>query len=291
MVLEHLFPEEWLEKRGLYAFLLGAGYSVIGIIFASILFPSDPALAAVAFISLLILPELYKLFSIEERIEDREKKFSFKELYKDNKDFIKTYLLIFLGILLAFAVATMFLPSFQVNSLFREQLEMRGATGTAVAGNATFTVGLFWDIFKNNLLVIIFCFILSFLSGDGAIFFITWNASVWGTIFGVTARNAAVFTGQNTIVLFGIVILIVAAHTILEGLSYVMAAISGGVISKDVILEKFDSSRFWEVFTYNIWLLVAAVVVLLIGAIVETFVLDNVTIYADIIQQSYMMVG
>ena len=291
MVLEHLFPEEWLEKKSIYAFLIGVGYSIAGILFASILFPSDPALASVAFTSLLMLPELYKLFSLEEGVEDKERTFSFRELYKDNKDFVKTYMLIFVGILIVYSVATIFLPSYQVNDLFREQLEMRGAGGQAVSGLATFDAGLFWDIFKNNFLVLIFCFLLSFLSGDGAIFFITWNASVWGTIFGITAKNAALFAGVNPLYYFGIIILIVAPHVLLEGLSYIMAAISGGVISKDVLLERFDSARFWEVFQYNIWLLLIALVILVIGGLVETFVLNNATIYADIIQKSYMAVS
>ena len=56
MVLEHLFPEDWLEHKGRYAFILGVVYSVIGIIIATILFPGDPALVAVAFTSLLLLP-------------------------------------------------------------------------------------------------------------------------------------------------------------------------------------------------------------------------------------------
>ncbi|MAG38946.1 hypothetical protein CMO90_02550, partial [Candidatus Woesearchaeota archaeon] len=171
MVLEHLFPEDWLEKKAGYAFLLGVGYSIIAIIIAGILFPSDPALVAVAITSLLILPELYKLFSIEERREDKEKKFSFKELLKNNKDFVKIYLYIALGIFLVYAISALILPSFQVNQLFREQLEMRG-----VSGGAVFSTPLFLDILINNWWVLLACFVMSLLTGDGAIFLITWNA-------------------------------------------------------------------------------------------------------------------
>jgi len=243
MVLEHLFPENWLEKKSAYAFLLGAGYSIIAIIIAKTLFPSDPALVAVAFTALLILPELYKLFSIEERIEDKEKKFSFKELWKDNKDFVKIYLYISLGIFLVYAISALILPSFQVNNLFREQLEMRGAGGGAV-----FTAPLFLEILLNNWWVLLAIFFISLLTGDGAIFLITWNASMWGTIFGVTARNAALYSEANPYFYLLIVLIIVLPHAFLEILSYILAAISGGVISKDVLLEKFESKRFNEVF-------------------------------------------
>ncbi|MBU1854649.1 MAG: stage II sporulation protein M [Nanoarchaeota archaeon] len=284
MVLEHLFPEDWLEKKAWYAFLLGAGYSIVAIIIAKTLFPSDPALVAVAFTSLLILPELYKLFSIEERIEDKEKSFSFKELLKDNKGFIKIYLYITLGVFLVYAIAGLVLPSFQVNQLFREQLEMRGASG-----GATFTAPLFIEILLNNWWVLLACFLISLLTGDGAIFLITWNASMWGTIFGVTARNAALYSQANPFLYLAIVLAIVLPHAFLEILSYITGAISGGVISKDVLLEKFESKRFKEVFNYNVWLFLIAVLILIIGALVETFVLDNITIYKDIIMQSYMV--
>jgi len=282
MVLEHIFPEKWLEKKAQYAFFLGSGYSIIGIIIAKFLFPSDPALVAVAFTALLVLPELYKMFSIEEQIEEKEKKFTFKGLIRDNKDFVKVYLYLALGIFVVYSLAAILLPSMQVNSLFREQLELRGATG-----NAVFGMPLFFSILLNNWWVLLACFVISLLTGDGAVFLITWNASVWGTIFGITARNAAYFTGQNPFFYLCLVLLIVLPHAFLEMLSYIMAAISGGVISKDVLLEKFESARFNRVFGYNSILLLLAISILLLGAIVETWVLGNVTTYQEIIMKSY----
>lgn len=286
MVLEHLFPEKWLEKKARYAFFLGSVYSIIGVIMARLLFPADPSLVAVAFTSLLMLPELYKMFSIEERKEEKEKRFSFKHLFKDNKEFVKVYLFLILGIFLVYALAAMILPSFQVNTLFREQLEMRGASGGAVFQNT-----LFRSILTNNLWVLIAVFIVSLLTGDGAIFLITWNASMWGTIFGITARNAAFFADTNPFWYLLIVLVVVFPHGLLEILAYVFGAISGGVISKDVLLEKFESKRFNEVFFYNFMLFLVALIVLLLGALVETWVLGNVEIYQRIIMQSYQALG
>jgi MFS family permease len=289
MVLEHVFPEDWLEKKGRYAFILGVIYSVIGVLIASVLFPGDPALVAVAFTSLLLLPELYKIFSIEERKESIEQKISLRTLWRDDIDIVKIYVFLFLGILLVYSVGTILLPSFQTNTLFREQLEIR--FGQGFAGNAIITSGLFFDLLSNNFLVLIACFILALLTGDGAIFLITWNASVWGTIFGVTAKNAGAFSGQNPFYLFGLIMLVVFPHMIIEGISYFLAAISGSVISKDVILEKFASHRFFEVFSINLYLFLFALVFLLLGAAVETFVLQHVGIYQEIIRMSMLAVG
>lgn len=289
MVLEHLFPESWLEQKARYGFLLGAGYTILGIIMADLLFPADPALVGVAFTSLMLLPELYKIFSIEEKQLGAEKKFKFWKLLSDNFDFIRVYLFLLLGIFIVYAIAAIILPNLQVNALFRSQLEMRGASGNAVVNSAT--THLFDSIFFNNLWVLIACFVISLLTGDGAIFLLTWNASVWGTIFGITARNAAISAQVNPFYYLGLILLIVLPHAFLEILSYILAAMSGGIISKDVLLEKFESKRFNQVFMYNFILFLLAIIILVFGAGMETWVLQHVSKYAEIIAQSYAVGG
>ena len=78
---------------------------------------------------------------------------------------------------------------------------------------------------------------------------------------------------------------------ILEAISYFLAAISGSVISKDVLLEQFASEKFFEVFGFNLYLLLFALIFLLLGAVVETFVLENIDIYQQIIQMSFRAIG
>jgi len=284
MVLEHIVPAAWVEKKWFYAFALGIFYSIIGILLAKLLFPQDPALVSVAFIAILMLPELIKLFSLEERRE--MKQLSMRNLLRMNAPFIKMYLFLFLGILLVYSVASIALPSLESNVLLREQLEMRESSSN-VAGQAYFDSPFFFSILINNVSVMIAIFLLSFLTGDGAIFLITWNASVWGAIFGFTAKNAAAFTGGSPIGYFLIIMLIVLPHVILEATAYILAAISGGVISKDV-LRTVDNKRFHSVFFYNLWLFIIGIGVLCLGAFVETLVISNVPIYHQIIQQSLL---
>lgn len=292
MVLEHIFPEDWLEHKGIYAFILGMIYSIVGILISSILFPGDPALVAVAFTSMLLLPEMYKIFSIEERKESMEKKVTLPELWRDDLEVVRIYIFLFLGILLVYSVGTMILPGFETNNLFREQLEIRfgqGFSGNAVLGDF-FSNSLFLELLSNNFLVLIACFILALLTGDGAIFLITWNASVWGAIFGITAKNAALFSNHHPFYLFAIIMVVVFPHMILEAISYFLAAIAGSVISKDVILEQFASERFFEVFSFNFYLLLFALVFLVAGALVETWVLQHVSFYQEIIQMSLQVI-
>ncbi len=291
MVLEHIFPENWLEKKGRYAFFLGVIYSIIGILISSILFPGDPALVAVAFTSLLLLPELYKIFSIEERQERIEQKVGIRALWRDDIDVVRIYIFLFLGILLVYSVGTMVMPEMQTNSLFREQLEIRFGQGFTGQATGIFSSGLFWDLLSNNFLVLLACFIMALLTGDGAIFLITWNASVWGTIFGITAKGAGMFAGKHPFYFFGLIMLVVFPHMILEAISYFLAAISGSVISKDVLLERFVSRRFMEVFGFNLYLLLFALLFLVLGALVETVVLQHVGLYQEIIRMSFMGLG
>ena len=293
MVLEHIFPEDWLERKGIYAFILGVIYSVIGVLLAFVLFRSDPALPAVAFTSLLLLPELYKIFSIEERKESMEQQITFEKLWKDDVDIAKIYIWLFLGILLVYSIGTIMMPSFQTNKLFQDQLahrfsasdlqqigsgdlsqaveEIRTRDRTIFSGNDF--MRMFKGLLANNFMVLLACFFLALLTGDGAIFLITWNASVWGTIFGMTAKTAAIYSGGIPIILFGSIMIIVFCHMIIEGISYFLAAISGSVISKDVLLEEFASTRFFEVFGFNLYLLLGGLFFLLLGAVVEAFVL------------------
>ncbi len=289
MVLEHIFPEDWLEQKARYAFLLGATYSIVSILLAKFLFPSDPALVAVAFTSLMLLPELYKIFSIEERQERMAKKVTIGELYRDDIDVTKVYLFLFLGILLTYSIAAIILPNFQTSYLFQQQLEIRGgdiAEGAA-GGAIAFTPELFKDLLKNNFKVMMVVFIIALLTGNGAVFIIVWNASVWGTIFGITAKCAAGFAGYNPYYVFFLVLLIVFPHMLIEALAYILAAISGSIISKDVLLERFNTVRFQKVFMFNLYLFGFALIFLLLGALVETYVLDNATLYQEIIQLSF----
>jgi uncharacterized membrane protein SpoIIM required for sporulation len=226
---------------------------------------------------------------MEERQERMEKKVSFKALFRDDWDIVKIYVFLFLGILLVYSFGTMMLPAFETNTLFREQLEIRLGQGFAGNAFASSAVGsLFWSLLSNNFMVMVACFIMALLTGDGAIFLITWNASVWGTVFGYTAKAASSFSGESVLLVFGKIMAVVTPHMLIEGMAYFLAAIAGAVISKDVLLEEFASDRFMEVFGFNLYLLLGAVLFLLLGAAVEAWVLENVIVYQEIIRMSFL---
>ncbi|MEM4263737.1 MAG: hypothetical protein QW666_02465, partial [Candidatus Woesearchaeota archaeon] len=76
-------------------------------------------------------------------------------------------------------------------------------------------------------------------------------------------------------------------HVLLEMGSYLLAVISGTVISNALAKEQLISRRFGKILLVNGIIIVLALVVLLLGGIVETYVLDNFTTYQRIIQLSF----
>ncbi len=278
-------PKTFLEKKAEYAFILGWVYSVISIIIAISIFPADPSLVAIAFTTIFILPHMNEILDLRQKSIADEKNFSFRSLYRQYRDIIKVYIFLSAGIFIVYATAAIALPSFQVNSFFETQLAARGIHG----GATIFSINTFWSIMMNNLIVITACFLVSLFLNDGGIFLITWNLSVWGTIFGVVARNAAISLGGNPILLFLLIMFIVGPHALLEMFSYILGAISGGVINRGFRREGFESKRFQTLFLYSIFLLFLAVNILMLGVLVETFVLANSVEYRQVIYYSYLV--
>ncbi len=294
MVLEYLYPLKLIERNPLYAFLLGLGYAIIAIGASVILFPEDPALVCVAFISIMFYPTINSLMKQEEEIEAEKEEFNLLVFFRDHQYIIKVYVAAFLGILLAFSIFAIMLPSLASNHIFQNQLDvLYNLTGRS--GAAAFNLPLLKGIFSNNLSVLILCFLTAFLLGDGAIFLLAWNASVWGTIFGTIAKNAALKGAavgwsvcRTPLNCFMFIMLIVFAHMIIEAFSYMSAATAGGTISRAFVKEQLFSTRFRYLLVNTMMLIIFSLLVLVIGAIVETLVLTNSDLYRLIVQQSFL---
>jgi len=334
VVLENLFPENWLERKHGYAFLLACSYTLLSLLIARFIFPKSSGIVSVVFITLLLMPYMEKLIAKEEKKEEKEKKFSFKHLWLDNKVTFRVYVIIFAGVFLTYSMLTLFLPwlGIDTSQLFGQQLALDSLKGNA------FSFSMFGDIFINNWWVLLAIFVIALLTGEGTLFFIIWNASVWGAIFGYRAFAAAMFMGTGflgSIENFLLLFIIVLPHLVLETAAYLLAGISGEVLSDDIMKKAkeiqafivytlmfvilyvlfsfllrmilptlifgivniliiigfvyclkfvFDNKAQREVFTYNYWLFIIAVVIFVIAAGVETAVLMN----SDTLYNIYM---
>lgn len=279
MVFEQLYSAEFLHKHPMYGFLLGVGYTVLGLFIALMIWRDDPAIIAIGIIALFLIPSLSKLTDSQEITSKKTP--TFKGYLQEVIPHAKVYVAIFFGIFFTFALFSMMLPKLAAGHLFKMQLAI-------ISGHATnFSAALFWDLFTWNLQVLGLCFFLSLIAGNGAILFIAWNASVWGTIFGTLAKTAALASTANIFIVFVLIILSVFPHTFLEGLSYMISTIAGTTLSDGIVKEKLASKNFWLIAKYNLLLLLVGIGVLALGMLVETYVLGNFTTYRSIINIAF----
>lgn len=250
MVFEHLFPERLLERKEWTAFLLAIIYSTLSIVIARLLFPANSGIVSVVFVSIFLVPYFSTILKREELQERSSKRLSFWRMLRGNADAIRTYFFIFVGIYLTYMLYSFLAPVFgyDVSRVFREQVALEG-----LRGGVEFSVPTFTGILANNWWVLLACFLVALIAGDGALFFVAWNASAWGTVFGYRAVMASQVDGFTAVGSLLTILVITLPHFLLEGGAYLLAAISGGVISDE--LDKMD-----EVRGFVVYLLVAAVV-------------------------------
>jgi len=111
------------------------------------------------------------------------------------------------------------------------------------------------------------CFVFSLFYSTGAIFLISWNASVLGVVVGQTAKK-----------LFGpisvpLVLLSYLPHGLPEFLGYIFAGIAGGILS--IAITRHRESKRHRLFVLKDALILFFVGVLFVflGAVIETLII------------------
>ncbi len=271
MVLEQIYSIRWLKSKPRYTFLLGVTYSLFALFLAILIFPRDVGLASIALTSLIILPSLNRLIELEEN-EDARKKINLNlvHLFESHLDIIKIYLFLFLGIMLTYTFFSIFFPPLTTSHVFEHQMSLVGEVGKATSWTDNF-----WDLFTNNFRILLFCLVTSFIYGSGAVFILAWNASAWGVIMGIIIRNGYFLANANPLVYIFLTVVAVLPHIIAEAAAYFLVAISGGIISKASVRERFLSPRFKHVVADGLAIFLLAGGILLLAALVEAYFAKN----------------
>jgi uncharacterized membrane protein SpoIIM required for sporulation len=221
-----MFP--WSFAMGSIAIFISMQVSY-KIIISNISF--DPTgLFAILFV---ILPSSYFLTHLlkkeelleEEFIREHHEKYFWVRHEKD----IMVMMFFFLGLSLAFAFWSFILPE----SIFSVQLakinQIRGVN-EGVTGAAIDQASLFSRILVNNLQVMAFSFIFSFIFGAGAVFIIAWNASILGVYVGAKL--------SETVWHIPLVTMSFLPHGIPEIAGFVAAGLAGGLLSAAFIRNR-----------------------------------------------------
>jgi len=277
MVLEALTNPLRAEARPWTSFIWGFAYATIATFLSLWIFAQYASLVMVFLASLAAVPLFYNTMRVEEE-KDLNTDSEMARLNEHRKAFT-FFMFLFLGMVAAFTLWYLVLPSPWVQSLFNIQAETITGLQQHVSGNVV-RGGLFSRIFLNNLKVLAFCVLFSFIYGMGALFILTWNASVISVAMGnfiraqLAAAAGSIGLGTLSSYLYIVTLSFVRyfIHGIPEILAYFVGALAGGIISVAIAKHDFGTKRFEKVLLDAADLTLLAIGLLFIGAIIEVYV-------------------
>lgn len=272
MVIESLVNPFKAERSPWEMFFIGMFYSSIAVLLSLWIFKPHASLVMVFLTVTACVPIMYGTIKLEEK-KDLEIE-NEKVLIREHGKALSFFIFLFLGITISFTLWYVFLPADITNTLFSIQTKTISDINTQITGQGINQFSLFSKIFLNNIKVLIFCLIFAFVYGFGAIFILTWNASVIGTAIGNFVRgnisNTAHFTAYFKVTSLGILRYMV--HGLPEILAYFIGGLAAGIISIAIIKHDFRSKKFQHVLLDSADLLLLSLGMLLIAALLETFV-------------------
>ena len=278
MVLETIINPITAERKPWEMFFIGLVYSSVAILLSFWIFHEYTSLVMVFLTTMACVPLLYNTIKLEEKkdIVINEE----RTLLQEHSKVISFLLFLFLGFAVSFAMWYVFLPADLAQNAFSVQIQTitninSGATGMAFQNLSTFT-----KIFFNNIKVLIFCILFAFIYGAGAIFILTWNASVIGAAIGNFIRTGisaeASMLGlagvANYFQIFSLGLLRYAIHGIPEIGAYFIGGLAGSIISIAVIRHDLGTKKYEKILLDSSDLVIISIVVLFLAALLEVYV-------------------
>ena len=281
MVLEGLINPALAKNKASQILFYGFVYGILAFFLSTWIFSSESSMVMIFLAVLASLPLVYNLLRKEEEIgfEGVDEKFILKQHSKT----LKIFTFLFFGLVLAFTVSY-FLSSIigmsTTNSFSAQLAALQGNNVTGQTAGVCDGLCYFNSVFFNNLRVMIFALLFSFLFGSGAIFILTWNASVIGAAIGISIKagiaKLAAYEGWNlfasyvNVTAYGLSRYII--HGVPEILAYFVAGLAGGIISVAIIRHDFLSKKFNRVLFDSVYLILIALLLIIVSAILEVWV-------------------
>ncbi len=278
MVLESLFNPFTAKKKPWEMFLAGFIYSLVGIGLSYIIFREVAGILTVFLIVMATIPMLYVTFKKEEEFDLTHT--GEPRLLQEHTKVITFLLFLFLGITVALVLSYIFLPEEMVNSVFSLQHNAIKNVNENIQGYITGNIAkfdFFVRIITNNLKVLFFCLIFSLLYGTGAMFILTWNASVIATAIGSMVKTElaqtaslaglptlANYFGAATLGFFRYMI-----HGIIEIAAYFVMGLAGAILSVAIIRHNLKEER---ILIDALDLVLISFGLLLVAALVEVYI-------------------
>ena len=278
MVVESLLNPFKAEKNPWEMFFLGCMYTSIGVFISLWIFRDQASLIMVFMITMAALPIFYNTTKLEESkdmIMEKE-----AQIIREHNKAISFFMYMFIGITLACALWYVLLPVPTINQLFDKQTGTIQAINNQVSGNVIHNLNIFWKIFFNNFKVLAFSILFAFIYGAGAIFILTWNATVIGAAMGNFIRaNISSYTSSlgllqagNYFHVVSLGLLKYSIHGIPEIAAYFYGGLAGGILSVALIRKHFKTRKFQTVMLDFSELILIAIGFLIAAAFLEVYV-------------------
>ena len=264
MVLESLFTAKTLEKKPFDMLILSMIITLVCVFISVKILPEYAGILSASLITIGLTPVFFKIFKIDEESErSRARKLSNENFWDRHDETIILFSLFFIGNFLAVFLITLIAPQTFIATAFGNQISAIGAINGP--SGAFLGSDLLSIIFLNNMRVMFFAFILSFLIGAAGLFILSWNASILAIYLGSFIREGL---HQD----FLLRTLGIAPHAPVEIFAYFLAVIAGGILSVGVIREKYGSKTFNLVFRDALIMLLFATLALVFGAVLEVYI-------------------
>lgn len=279
MVLEAILNPTIAEKDKYKMMFLGFSLTIVGAILSFFVFEAHASMVTIFLVALAATPLMYSIIKYEEEKDLQD--IGEKILLEEHSKALGAFMYLFLGITVGIIVMYLVLPWETVGTLFSAQTDtLKNIRGGITGMSAVEEMNIFSKIFFNNVKVLLFSILFSFVFGAGAIFVLAWNASVIGTAIGNFIRGnlalyseligldkAAKYFHVISIGLFRYVI-----HGIPEILAYFVGALAGGIISVAIIKHDFGSVKFEHIVLDAADLLFISIGLLFLAAVLEVWV-------------------
>lgn len=257
MVLEKLVSIREALRHPFWMFVIGAIVSLVSLSISFLIFPKSIGLFTTVSVTFIMTPFMVNLLTYETYATEVEiKKKMRMNLFQRHSRILLIYTTFFSGMVVALSLVFLFLPNTTVENLFQDQInEIKLIRGNFLFANT------FSRILVNNIGVLILSVLFAFIFGSGAIFILTWNASVLSTAIGLTAKSLGGVSG------IPVAILTYLPHGIFEISAYFLAGIAGGILSALVMQKK--TGIFTLVVKDSLKIITGSVVLLVIAAVIE----------------------
>lgn len=259
-------------RKPLHLFAIGIIFSSIAIFISSALFSHSPSMVVITFMT---LPSVYVFTRfLNSKSEEETKAQDIKKLFKINTDIAELYLFLFLGMSVGITIWFSVLPYETLSLVFSEQiwnLEQLGVATGLVTGSAI-NPDIFAIIAVNNIKLVLLCAIMSFIFGAGALFILSWNASVVGVAVGTLItkmRMDGISVFLATFKGFSIGTAYYLLHLVPEVVAYFYAAVAGAFISSAMMRYKPFSKSSNKLVGISLALIGVSVALILFAAVIE----------------------